>query len=112
MKFNDIMLFLFEFLFFWHVSFIYITFLCPFLLSFHPKKKNKYMTKICCFFNYPPHYRYAIYKAIDNTFDCDFYFGDDVFQPLKTFDVHRLHGFKSFLKAKMTNIKGYIWHKG
>ena len=75
-------------------------------------QKNKYMTKICCFFNYPPHYRYAIYKAIDNTFDCDFYFGDDVFQPLKTFDVHRLHGFKSFLKAKMTNIKGYIWHKG
>ena len=75
-------------------------------------QKNKYMTKICCFFNYPPHYRYAIYRAIYNTFDCDFYFRDDVFQPLKTFDVHCLHGFKSFLKAKMTKFKGYIWHKG
>ena len=34
------------------------------------------MKKICCFFNYPPHYRYAIYNAMDRTLNCDFFFGD------------------------------------
>lgn len=70
------------------------------------------MKKICCFFNYPPHYRYAIYNAMDKTFNCEFYFGDNVFIPLKSFDVHCLEGFKAYLNARITNFKGYIWHKG
>ena len=34
--------------------------------------------KLCCFFNYAPHYRESIYKAIDETFDTQFYFGREV----------------------------------
>ncbi|WP_295728117.1 glycosyltransferase [uncultured Muribaculum sp.] len=34
--------------------------------------------KLCCFFNYPPLYRQSIYKRIDDTFDCQFYFGREV----------------------------------
>ena len=70
------------------------------------------MTKVCCFFNYPPHYRYAIYKAMDKSLNCDFFFGDNVFMPLEVFDVHCLRGFKTYLIAHITNFKGYIWHKG
>lgn len=70
-------------------------------------KKNN---KICCFFNYPPHYRFPIYKAMSEEFDCEFYFGDSVFEPLKQFDVQRLKGFKSFLHATKTNFKGYVWY--
>jgi len=32
--------------------------------------------KICCVFNYAPHYRKSIYSLIDSRFDCSFYFGD------------------------------------
>lgn len=70
------------------------------------------MAKICCFFNYPPHYRYPIYKAMSEHFDCDFFFGDSVFEPLKTFNVKDLKGFKGFLQAVKTNFKDYIWYKG
>ena len=34
--------------------------------------------KLCCFFNYAPHYRQSIYKEIDDNFDTQFYFGDEV----------------------------------
>lgn len=34
--------------------------------------------KLCCFFNYAPLYRQSIYKAIDENFDTQFYFGDSV----------------------------------
>lgn len=67
-------------------------------------------SKICCFFNYPPHYRYPIYKAMSEEFDCDFYFGDSVFEPLKQFNVQKLKGFKGFLHATKTNFKGYVWY--
>ena len=70
------------------------------------------MAKICCFFNYPPHYRYPIYKAMSDNFDCDFYFGDSVFEPLKSFDVKKLKGFKCFLHAVKTKFKDYIWYAG
>lgn len=43
-------------------------------------------------------------------FDCDFYFGDSVFEPLKQFDVQRLKGFKSLLHATKTSFKGYVWY--
>lgn len=66
--------------------------------------------KICCVFNYNPLYRLPIYSAIDKEFDCDFYFGDTVFQPMKSFDANALKGFKGFLKAK--KIRSHIWHSG
>lgn len=34
--------------------------------------------KLCCFFNYAPHYRASIYKKIDDTFDTQFFFGEEV----------------------------------
>lgn len=70
------------------------------------------MAKICCFFNYPPHYRFPIYKAMSEAFDCDFYFGDTIFEPLRQFDVHKLKGFKRFLHVVKTNFKGYLWYRG
>lgn len=36
--------------------------------------------KLCCFFNYGPHYREAIYHEIDNNFDTQFYFGKEVIE--------------------------------
>lgn len=70
------------------------------------------MAKICCFFNYPPHYRFPIYKAMSETFDCDFFFGDTVFEPIRKFDVNNLNGFKQNFKAVKTKFKGYVWYKG
>lgn len=66
--------------------------------------------KVCCVFNYNPLYRYPIYSAMAEKFDCDFFFGDTVFEPLKSFDANKLKGFKGFIEAKKTGIKGYIWH--
>lgn len=66
--------------------------------------------KICCVFNYNPLYRLPIYSAMDKEFDCDFFFGDTVFQPLKAFDPNELKGFKGYIKAK--KIRSYIWHSG
>lgn len=45
-------------------------------------------------------------------FDCDFFFGDSVFEPLKTFDVNDLKGFKGFFHAVKTSFKDYVWYKG
>lgn len=66
--------------------------------------------KVCCVFNYNPLYRYPIYSAMAEKFDCDFYFGDTVFEPLKSFDANKLKGFKGFIKAKKTKFKSFVWH--
>lgn len=70
------------------------------------------MSKICCVFNYNPLYRYPIYKAMSEKFDCDFFFGDTVFEPIRQFDAAKLKGFKGFIHPKVLKLKGYIWHKG
>lgn len=70
------------------------------------------MNKVCCVFNYNPLYRYPIYKAMSEAFDCDFFFGDTVFEPIKQFDATQLKGFKGFIHPKILRFKGYIWHKG
>lgn len=56
--------------------------------------------KLCCVFNYNPLYRFPIYKAMDDCFHPDFYFGNTVFQPLKQFEATKLSGFKKYIKAK------------
>lgn len=66
--------------------------------------------KVCCVFNYNPLYRLPIYRAMDKEFDCDFYFGDTVFQPMKSFDPKELKGFKGYIKAK--RIRSFVWHSG
>lgn len=69
------------------------------------------MNKICCLFNYNPSYRFPIYYEMSKTFDCDFYFGDNVFEKLKQFDADKLPGFKSYLKAKRIG-NSFIWYSG
>lgn len=67
--------------------------------------------KICCVFNYNPLYRFPIYNAMGETFDCDFFFGDSVFEPLKQFNPTELKGFIKYINAKKIPL-GYIWHSG
>lgn len=50
--------------------------------------------KICCIFNYPPHYRKNIYSLMDRELNCDFYFGKNVPGTLKDMDCSILNGFK------------------
>lgn len=38
------------------------------------------MKKLACIFNYPPDYRKSIYKKLDETFDTQFYFGNETFK--------------------------------
>lgn len=64
--------------------------------------------KLCCVFNYNPHYRLPIYKAIDEEFKADFFFGDTVFQPLAQFDPNILKGFKGYINASRSWLKGFI----
>lgn len=70
------------------------------------------MKKLCCVFNYNPLYRYPIYRAMSEEMKCDFYFGDNVFQPLKQFDPDSLKGFRKMLHVSDTGIKGYKWTRG
>lgn len=53
--------------------------------------------KLCCVFNYNPHYRLPIYQAIDKVFEADFFFGDKLLQPIKQFDPNLLKGFKNYI---------------
>ena len=39
------------------------------------------MYNISFILNYAPHYREAVYRLIDKTFDCRFYFGELTFSP-------------------------------
>lgn len=70
------------------------------------------MQKICCFFNYNPLYRFPIYQEMSRSFDCDFYFGNTVFEPIVSFDSEKLSGYKKTLEAKKIGICDYVWHIG
>lgn len=48
--------------------------------------------KLCIILNIAPHYRKAIYKAIDNTFDCEWYAGDEV-EDIKTLSPDELKNY-------------------
>ncbi|MBT9882794.1 glycosyltransferase [Bacteroides eggerthii] len=66
------------------------------------------MKKICCIFNYPPHYRMNIYSLMDKKLDCDFYFGKNVPGNLKEMDCSILKGFKYRFKNHILKNK-IIW---
>lgn len=67
--------------------------------------------KICCIFNYPPHYRKNIYSLMDKELNCDFYFGKNVpGSALEEMDCSQLCGFKS--RFKNIILKGkIIWNQ-
>ncbi len=69
------------------------------------------MEKLCCFFNYNPLYRFPIYSEMSRQLECDFYFGDSVFEPLKQFDPQKLKGFQKTLHT-VRLFREYKWHKG
>ena len=56
--------------------------------------------KICCAFNYNPLYDYPIYLEMDRDFNCDFFFGDFVPQPIKQFPADNLKGFKKVFHTR------------
>lgn len=62
--------------------------------------------KICCVFNYPPHYRKSIYQAMDAQLNCDFFFGENVPGTLKSMDVSTLKGYKKSFRNVI--LKGKI----
>lgn len=59
--------------------------------------------KICCVFNYAPHYRYSIYELMSKEFDVDFYFGDklDNGENIKKIIYWNLDGFKNEFEVKI-----------
>ena len=44
------------------------------------------MTKICCIFNYAPHYRSAVYRMMEDVLSCHFYFGNNVRSNIRKID--------------------------
>ena len=61
-------------------------------------KKNK---RLCFIFNIGPHYRFPIFKAIDDRFMSSFYFGDHMRLPIKTFDYNALLERVEFLRKTL-----------
>ena len=57
------------------------------------------MRKICCIFNYNPHYRFPIYREMDLKLNCDFFFGNKVEGTIKQFNPLLLKGFKSYISS-------------
>jgi glycosyltransferase involved in cell wall biosynthesis len=68
--------------------------------------------KICCIFNFAPHYRAPIYKLMDKELHCDFYFGDNAGTPIKKMDYSELQGFKKELINIFIPNTGFEWLKG
>ena len=69
--------------------------------------------KICLIYNFPQHYREAIFKKIDIELNCDFYFGDklDWAPDIKSMPINNLNGFKKTLK-NIRLFKLYTWQIG
>lgn len=66
--------------------------------------------KICCIFNYAPHYRESIFQKMDDELNCHFYFGDTVFMDLKKIDYSKLKGYKAELKT--LRFRSFTWQLG
>lgn len=59
--------------------------------------------RLCLIYNYAQAYRTAIFKAIDQEYDCDFFFGDS-YLDVKKMDY-------SALKGKVTEVHNIRWRK-
>lgn len=73
---------------------------------------KKIRNKCCLIYNFPQHYRKAIFTEMDRRLGFDFYFGDQLYwaPDVKSFDVHELRGFKEIFKN--LKIYKYVWQKG
>lgn len=66
------------------------------------------MIKLCCIFNTPSLYRESIYRHIEDSYDCDWYF-EDTDNKLKTFDTSAFHHV-SYLHSCL--LGPFYWVKG
>lgn len=66
--------------------------------------------KICCIFNFAPHYRSLIYHLMDKELQCDFYIGDNVETPVKRMDYFSLKGFQKELRNTWL-FSHFYWQK-
>lgn len=65
---------------------------------------------ICLIYNYAQHYRFGIFKLMDDELQCDFYFGDKM-GDVKKIDYSKLNNFKKELK-NIKIISSLYWQKG
>lgn len=68
------------------------------------------MKKLCCIFNTPSLYRETIYKQIEYTYDCDWYF-EDTDNHLKEFDTNQFKNvkrLKSYKCGPFYGVKGLL----
>lgn len=68
------------------------------------------MKKLCCSFNTPSLYREAIYRCIENQYDCDWYF-EDTNNHLKEFDTSQFHSverLKAFSFGPFYAVRGFV----
>ena len=63
--------------------------------------------RLCCIFNYAPHYRESIFKMMDEEMDCDFYFGDYIRTNIKKMEIRDLRQSKE-LKTIWFSNKCYV----
>lgn len=68
--------------------------------------------KVCCVFNFPSHYNYAIYQAMGEELGCEFFFFDSIFQDIKPFDTSKLKGFQKNIHSIKIGTKGLLLHTG
>lgn len=71
----------------------------------------KNINKICCIFNYAPHYRAPIYILMDRKLHCDFYFVMHKTNPFKMMKYEGLKGFKKILRYVPIH-PNFHWQKG
>lgn len=66
--------------------------------------------KLCVIYNYAQHYRTGIFKLIDQTFDCDYLFGDSM-GDVKKMDYSLLHGIVTETHTRRL-FGGWYWQPG
>lgn len=64
--------------------------------------------KLCVIYRTAPHYREAIFKSIDEKYDCDWYFGES-YDGIKKMDFNKL---KRVTKSKILGSTLFYWQKG
>lgn len=69
---------------------------------------NRTKTMLCCIFNTPSLYRELIYKKIEETYDCDWYF-EDTDNKLKEFNTDK---FRNVVRLHSFNIGPFYGVKG
>lgn len=70
----------------------------------------KKVRHICFVANQGQHYRFPIFKRMDEELDCDFYLGDRLDTPIKPFDYTKLKGYKKTLKNHY--LGNFYWQSG